>query len=99
MSRGTLVARVRRWLRTRTGRVVVHDAVVALGAGYAVYQASGGQLTAGALTAAGIVALKSFLRLALPAVPGWITGQTVATKKRDAAGITVRLTASGEGAA
>ena len=64
--------KIQTWLSTRQGRLLAHDAALAAGVGVAAWQASGGDWTWGAFTAAGVVAAKAFLRLILP-VPGKTT--------------------------
>ncbi|MBV9292594.1 MAG: hypothetical protein JO222_09105 [Frankiales bacterium] len=64
-----MIARLRAFFRTRTGRLVLHDGTVALGVGYAAWEAAGHSLTWAATSAAGLVAAKAFLRLILPVPP------------------------------
>ncbi|HET6908179.1 MAG TPA: hypothetical protein VFH54_02485 [Mycobacteriales bacterium] len=60
---------LRAFFASRTGRLVLHDGAIALGMGYAAWDAAGHSLTWGAAVAAGIVAAKAFLRLILPVPP------------------------------
>lgn len=61
--------RIKKFLKSRTGRLVQHDAVLAVGAGFTAWQAAGQSYTWAAAAAAGAVAVKVALRLVLP-VPG-----------------------------
>lgn len=75
-----IFTRLRRWARTKTGRIIVHDVVVAAGAGVAVFEASGQQITAAVASAAGVAFLRALAHLVAPELPALITG--------DAGGIT-----------
>lgn len=57
---------LRAFFASRTGRLILHDGGIALGTGFAAWDAAGHSLTWGAAVAAGIVAAKAFLRLILP---------------------------------
>lgn len=72
------MAALRRFFKTRTGRLVVHDGTIALGSGYAAWDAAGHSLTWGSVVVAAVVAVKAFLRLILP-VPA--AASTVKAKK------------------
>lgn len=63
-----LVRRVRGWLRSRTGRLVVHDLALAVAAAAAVVEGAH-SVDGGVAKAAGIVALKVLLRVAFPVPP------------------------------
>lgn len=63
------MTQIKTWLASRTGRLVTHDATIAVGAGITAWEAAGQSYTWGAAAAAGSVAVKALLRLVLP-VPG-----------------------------
>lgn len=79
---------LRRFFRTRTGRLVLHDGAIALGVGYATWDAAGHSFTWGAASVAAAVVAKAFLRLILP-VPAAPDAPPAPRRKRGDHGLTL----------